>query len=104
MSPESELQNSRRSFMKLVAAAPLFLSLGARTPAADMPPVRKAAEAASHFFIDLFELQAAVGRHLAKMSGAESGMITSGSAGSISCATAGCIAGSDPRNIYQLPD
>ncbi|HET6219926.1 MAG TPA: hypothetical protein VFE27_23065 [Acidobacteriaceae bacterium] len=31
-------------------------------------------------------------------------MITSGSAGSIACATAGCIAGSDPKNIYQLPD
>jgi uncharacterized pyridoxal phosphate-dependent enzyme len=148
MSPESELQNSRRSFMKLVAAAPLFLSLGARslastvaasaagiiptsprdwnnniytrfgirpiincrgvftylTASVELPQVRKAAEEASHFFIDLFELQAAVGRHLAKMSGAESGMITSGSAGSIACATAGCIAGSDPRNIYQLPD
>jgi uncharacterized pyridoxal phosphate-dependent enzyme len=134
--------------MKLVAAAPLFLSLGARslastvaasaagiiptsprdwnnniytrfgirpiincrgvftylTASVELPQVRKAAEEASHFFIDLFELQAAVGRHLAKMSGAESGMITSGSAGSIACATAGCIAGSDPRNIYQLPD
>jgi uncharacterized pyridoxal phosphate-dependent enzyme len=145
---ESEVQNSRRSFMKLVAAAPLFVSLGARslastvaasaagliptsardwnnniytrfgirpiincrgvftylTASVELPQVRRAAEEASHFFIDLFELQAAVGRHLAKMSGAESGMITSGSAGSIACATAGCIAGSDPRNIYQLPD
>jgi seryl-tRNA(Sec) selenium transferase len=74
------------------------------TASVELPQVRKAAEEAFHFFIDLFELQAAVGRHLAKMSGAESGMITSGSAGSIACATAGCIAGSDPRNIYQLPD
>jgi seryl-tRNA(Sec) selenium transferase len=31
-------------------------------------------------------------------------MVTSGSAGAIACATAGCIAGSDPKNIYQLPD
>ncbi len=146
MSPESELQNSRRSFIKLMTAAPLFISLGARslastvaaagiiptsqrdwnnniytrfgirpiincrgvftylTASVELPQVRKAAEEASHFFIDLFELQAAVGRHLARMSGAESGMITSGSAGSIACATAGCIAGCDPRNIYQLPD
>src|SRR6202021_654831 len=66
------------------------------TASVELPQVRKAAEEASHFFIDLFELQAAVGRHLAKMSGAESGMITSGSAGSIACATAGCIAGCDP--------
>ncbi len=34
MSPERELQNSRRSFMKLLAAAPLFASLGARSLAA----------------------------------------------------------------------
>ena len=148
MSPESELQNSRRSFMKLLAAAPLFVSLGARslastvaasaagiiptsprdwnnniytrfgirpiincrgvytylTASVELPQVRKAAEEASHFFIDIYELHDQVGSYLAKMSGAEYGMVTSGSAGSISAAVAGCIAGSDPKNIYQLPD
>lgn len=70
----------------------------------ELPQVQKASEEASHFFIDMFELQAAVGAYLARVSGAEYGMITSGSAGAISAATAGCIAGSDPKNIYQLPD
>ena len=46
----------------------------------------------------------AVGRHLAKISGAESGMVTSGSAGAMASATAGCIAGTDPKNVWQLPD
>jgi seryl-tRNA(Sec) selenium transferase len=148
MSNKPALQNDRRSFMKLLAAAPLFASLGVRsfasavansaagiiptqprdwnnniytrfgvrpiincrgvftylTASVALPPVRKAIEEASHFFIDLFELQAVVGQRLAEMSGAEYGMITSGSAGAISLATAACIAGSDPRNIYQLPD
>jgi seryl-tRNA(Sec) selenium transferase len=138
--------NDRRSFIKLLAAAPLFASLGARsfasavaatakatgsnesfsnniytrlgvrpvincvgtwtylTASLELPEVRAACEAASHYFVDLFELQAAAGRRLAQLSGAESGMVTSGSAGAISAATAACIAGSDPKKIYQLPD
>jgi len=69
-----------------------------------LPEVRQAMDAASRQFVDLFELQAAVGKRLAALSGAESGMITSGSAGAMSAATAACIAGSDPRKIWQLPD
>ena len=65
--------------------------------------MRTAVEEASHYFADMFELQEAAGRHLAKLSGAEDAMITSGSAGSISSA-AGCIACHRSQNIYQLPD
>jgi seryl-tRNA(Sec) selenium transferase len=131
--------NGRRSFLKLLAAAPLFATLGGRSLAAtvksksrfsdnvytriglrplinargtwtylcgtlELPEARRAAEDASHYFVDMFELQAAAGRHLAKLSGAESGMVTSGSAGAMSSATAGCIAGTDPKNVWQLPD
>jgi L-seryl-tRNA(Ser) seleniumtransferase len=69
-----------------------------------LPEVRKAMDAASHQFVDMFELQAAVGKRLAELSGAESGMVTSGSAGAMAAATAACIAGSDPKNIWRLPD
>jgi L-seryl-tRNA(Ser) seleniumtransferase len=69
-----------------------------------LPEVRQAMDAASRQFVDLFELQAAVGKRLAELSGAESGMVTSGSAGAMAAATAACIAGSDPRKIWQLPD
>ncbi len=69
-----------------------------------LPEVRAAMEAASKQFVDMFELQAAVGKRLASLSGAESGMITSGSAGAMAAATAGCIAGTDPKNIWKLPD
>jgi len=69
-----------------------------------LPEVREAMEAASRQFVDMFELQAAVGKRLAALSGAESAMITSGSAGAMAAATAACIAGSDPENIWHLPD
>ena len=68
------------------------------------PEVREAMEAASKQFVDLFELQAGVGKRLAALSGAESAMVTSGSAGAMAAATAACIAGSDPEKIWQLPD
>ncbi len=141
MSPIANLQNNRRSFLKLLAAAPLFATIGSRSLAAtvaaatrksvsgdiytrlgvrpfinargtwtylsgslELPEVRRAVEEASHQFVDIFELQAAAGRHLAKLSGAESGMVTIGSAAAISAATAGCMAGTDKKKVYQLPD
>jgi seryl-tRNA(Sec) selenium transferase len=133
--------NGRRSFMKLLAAAPLLAAVKSRSLATtvatatgksstaevytrlgvrpfinargtwtylsgslELPEVRQAAEDASYHFVDMFELQHGVGRRLAELSGAESGMVTSGSAGAMSAATAACIAGSDPKNIWQLPD
>ena len=147
MHSEREFQNSptdRRSFMKLLAAAPLFATMGARsfasnvaaktigsgdtfynniytqlgirplincvgtwtylTAALELPEVREACERASHYFVDLYELETAAGQHLAKLCGAEAAMVTSGSAGAISAGTAACIAGGDPEKIYQLPD
>jgi L-seryl-tRNA(Ser) seleniumtransferase len=69
-----------------------------------LPEVRAAMEAASRQFVDMFELQAGAGRRLAELSGAESGMVTSGSAGAMAAATAACMAGTDPAKIWKLPD
>ncbi len=69
-----------------------------------LPEVRDAMASASLQFVDLFELQTAVGKRLAELSGAESGMVTSGSAGAMAAATAACMAGTDPEKIWQLPD
>jgi L-seryl-tRNA(Ser) seleniumtransferase len=132
---------NRRSWMKWVAAAPVYSVIAARglteTLAAatgktatsdvyrrlgvrpfinargtwtylsgslELPEVRRAVEAAAQHFVDIFELQRAAGRKLAELSGAESGMVTSGAAGAMAAATAGCIAGTDPAKIWQLPD
>jgi uncharacterized pyridoxal phosphate-dependent enzyme len=133
--------NNRRSFLKLLAATPLFATIGSRalaeTVAAstgrsssaevytrlgvrpfinargtwtylsgslELPEVQRAMQDASQHFVDMFELQRGAGKRLAELSGAESGMVTSGSAGAMAVATAACIAGSDPAHIWQLPD
>src|SRR5437899_1758684 len=68
------------------------------------PEVRAAQTEASHHFVNMVELQGAAGRRLAELTGAESGMITSGAAGAMAASTAACMAGSDPAKIWQLPD
>jgi L-seryl-tRNA(Ser) seleniumtransferase len=70
----------------------------------ELPEVRTAKQEAARHFVDIFELQRAAGKKLAELSGAESGMVTSGAAGAIASATAACMAGTDPAKIWQLPD
>jgi L-seryl-tRNA(Ser) seleniumtransferase len=70
----------------------------------EFPEVRAAQAEASRYFVNMIELQRGAGRRLAELTGAESGMITSGAAGAMAASTAACMAGSDPKNIWQLPD
>src|SRR5690348_1387929 len=70
----------------------------------EFPEVRKAQLEASDYFVNMLDLQRAVGRRLAELTGAESGIVTSGSAGAMAAATAACMAGTDDRLIWQLPD
>src|SRR3954463_6694704 len=133
--------SSRRSFMKLVAAAPLLTQIAARAgyaqaaPAVgtgtrrniysrlgvktvincrgtwtylsgslEFPEVRQAQLEASGYFVNMFDLQRGVGRRLAELTGAESGIVTSGAAGAMAASTAACIAGTNDKYIWQLPD
>jgi len=66
--------------------------------------VHEAQVEASRHFVNMVELHQAVGRRLSELTGAESGLITSGAAGAMAAATAACMAGSDARKIWQLPD
>jgi L-seryl-tRNA(Ser) seleniumtransferase len=132
--------SSRRSFFKLLAAAPLlsqiavhdlyahaakavgagkqnvYERLGVKTiincrgtwtylsGSLEFPEVRQAQLEAADYFINVIDLQRAVGRRLAELTGAESGIVTSGSAGAMAAATAACMAGGDDKLIWQLPD
>src|SRR5215472_9110670 len=136
------IQNSsRRSFMKLAAAAPLLTQIAARdlyaqaaiaigkdprrniyrelgvktvincrgtwtylSGSLEFPEVRQAQLEASQHFVNMLDLQRAVGRRLSELTGAESGIVTSGAAGAMAAATAGCMAGTDDKYIWQLPD
>src|SRR6201984_463788 len=70
----------------------------------EFPEVRQAQMEAAGHFVNMLELQRAVGRRLSELTGAESGIVTSGAAGAMSAATAACMAGSDDKHIWQLPD
>src|SRR5579862_10004770 len=69
----------------------------------EFPEVRQAQVEAAQHFVNVLELQRAVGRRLSELTGAESGMITSGAAGAMAAATAWCMAGTDDKHIWQLP-
>src|SRR5947199_5579489 len=133
--------SSRRSFVKIMAAAPLLSQIAARdlyaqaatavgrdprqnvysrlgvktvincrgtwtylSGSLEFSEVRQAQVEAAQHFVNILELQRAVGRRLSELTRAESGMITSGAAGAMAAATAGCMAGIDDKYIWQLPD
>ncbi len=70
-----------------------------------MPPeVHRAMERASEHFVEIVELQRAVGARLAGYAGVEAALVCSGSAACIAQGTAGCMAGVDPHKILLLPE
>ena len=60
-------------------------------------------EAAQHF-VAIEDLNRAVGKRIAEVTGAEAGYVACGSAAAMALAVAACIAGSDPVRIDALPD
>lgn len=102
--------------MPATAARSIYEELGVRTlingqgvvtfySCTLMPPeVHRAMARASEHYVEIVELQRAVGARLAKFVGAEAAMVCSGSAACIAQATAGCIAGTDPDKVSRLPD
>src|SRR3954447_9229062 len=68
-----------------------------------LPQVRDALAEASRHFVNLDELMEAAGRRLAELTGAESGIVTCGSAAAVALGTAACVAGNDPVKMLRLP-
>ena len=101
------VRGSKENVYTRIGVRPLINARGTWTylsGSLELPEVRQAKQEAALHFVDMFELQHGVGKRLAELSGAESGMVTSGAAGAMAAATAACIAGSDPKKIWQLPD
>ncbi len=69
-----------------------------------LPEVIEAMEHASHYHVDLDELAEAAGRRLAELLQVEGAMVSAGAAAALAHATAGCVAGTDPERMQQLPD
>jgi uncharacterized pyridoxal phosphate-dependent enzyme len=68
-----------------------------------LPEVKQAMEEASHHYVQMDELMAAVGARLAAITGAEWGIVTAGCAAAIAGATAASICGTDPEKSQKMP-
>jgi D-glucosaminate-6-phosphate ammonia-lyase len=85
----------------LINASATLTRLGGSVMA---PEVVEAMTEASKHFINLDELQRAVGNKLAELTHNESAYVSTGAAAGLVLATAAVVAGSDPKAIQQLPD
>ena len=68
------------------------------------PEVHAAMNAASQVMVDMAELNDAAGDVIARHTGAEAGMVTSGSAGALVLQAAAVVAGADKAQMKRLPD
>lgn len=73
---------------------------GSRLP----PEVLCAMHEAAGEFVRIDELQAAAGKVIAEITGAQAGYVTSGASAGMALATAACMTGTDPIKINRLPD
>ena len=68
------------------------------------PEALEAMADAAGVLVDMTELNEKAGEVLARITGAEAGFVSSGSAGGLVLQAAACIAGSDPVKMKRLPD
>ena len=68
------------------------------------PEAAAAMAAASRVTVDMWELQAAACRVIARATGAEAGIVTSGASAAILLGAAACLAGLDPGRMNRLPE
>ncbi|HLT20571.1 MAG TPA: aminotransferase class V-fold PLP-dependent enzyme [Thermomicrobiales bacterium] len=100
-------QQQTASIYERIGVRTIINAAGATTAVGGtlMPPeVIEAMISASQSFVVIDELNRAVGKKIAEITGAEDGYVTSGSAAAMLVAVAGCIAGTDPVKIRKLPD
>ena len=97
-------------------AADIYRSLGAKPVIAASgsttqyggsklrPEVLDSMEKASRTMVNLDDLNVAAGRVIAEITGAEAGLVTSGSAGGLVLQAAAVMAGADPAKMARLPN
>src|SRR3989449_10191362 len=68
------------------------------------PELHQPMAEAARYYVLLEELQDKVGERLAKLTGSEDAMVTTGAAGAITLGTCACLTGSDVEKVKRLPD
>jgi L-seryl-tRNA(Ser) seleniumtransferase len=69
-----------------------------------LPEARAAMDAAAQRYVHIDELMDAAGAKLARLTGAEWGLVSSGCSAAITHATAACVAGGNPDLHVRIPD
>ncbi len=85
----------------IINAAGTMTALGA---SAAVPEAIAAAAELLPWFVEIDDLQRLASQSIARITGAEAGMVTASSAAAITLAVAACMTGADPGAIEQLPD
>ena len=67
-------------------------------------PVLRAMDEASHDFVDMHELNKKAGEVIARITGAEAGLVTAGSGAGMLLEAAACMTGTDPAQVSRLPN
>ena len=67
-------------------------------------PVLRAMEEASRNFVDLHDLNRKAGEVIARLTGAEAGLVSAGSGAGMLLQAAACMTGADPAKVWRLPD
>lgn len=70
----------------------------------EWPEIHEAMAEASRQFVFLEELQEKIGQRLAKLTGTEDAIVTTGAAGAITLGTCACLTGTDEEKVRRLPD
>src|SRR6185437_6211463 len=86
---------------KRVNGAGLLTRLGGSLMA---PEVLDAMREAAGSFVDMAELQSRASEVIARRTGAEAGIVTSGAAAAITLGTAACLTRTNVPRMEQLPD
>ncbi len=103
----AEAQASPREVYQELGIRPLINAAGTYTylSASLMPKaVVEAIESASRHYVNLNELHGAVGKRISALLGCEAALVTSGAASALMLGTAACVAGKDKEKIQRLPD
>src|ERR1700749_4016325 len=68
-----------------------------------LPEVKQAMFEASHYYVQMDELMAAVGAEIARHMGAPSAIVTTGCEAAIAAATVACVCGTNPERSQAMP-
>ncbi|HYM13073.1 MAG TPA: aminotransferase class V-fold PLP-dependent enzyme [Bryobacterales bacterium] len=97
----------KRDVYKELGIRPLINAAGTYTVLSASLIPREAVDAiesASRQYVNLIELQEAVGKKIAALIGSEAALVSAGAASALTLGTAACVAGKDQEKIRRLPD